>query len=55
MHPTIEEICRARLPIRPEVFRRWQRELRERIQPLLDERDQVLDQKALAKALKGSA
>jgi hypothetical protein len=36
MHPLIEEICRAR-DVQPHAFGRWQRALREEIQPLLDE------------------
>ena len=27
-HPVFDEIVRARLPIKPEVFRRWQQEIR---------------------------
>lgn len=41
MHPIIEEFCR--IPgleaCQPSFFRRVQRELREQVQPLLDERD----------------
>lgn len=44
MHPTIEEFCRVpgRDACKPEFFRRVQRELRENVQPLLDERDVLL-------------
>lgn len=41
MHPLIEEICRT--PgvdaVQPTCFRRWQRQLRDEIQPLLDDRE----------------
>lgn len=38
MDPVIEEICRANeLPTRQDVFRRWQRHLREVVQPQLKE------------------
>jgi hypothetical protein len=37
MHPIIDEILRARLPIRPDVHRRWSDVLRNEIQPQLDE------------------
>ena len=39
MHPVIEEIVRCKGPAdcRPEVFRRWQQQLRDEIAPLLDE------------------
>lgn len=51
MHPIIEEIGRARGPIRNDVFRRWQRVLRDEVQPLLDERDRLLaDQTPKAEA-----
>lgn len=36
MHPIIDEICRTSAP-RPDVLRRWQRQLRDEVQPLLDE------------------
>lgn len=41
MHPLLEEFCRiaGRDACRPEVFRRLQREMRDIVQPLLDERD----------------
>jgi len=36
-HPVIDEICRTRnSTIRPEVFRRWQKALRDEVQPELD-------------------
>lgn len=40
-HPTIEEFCRAG-DLRPGMLRRFQREFREVIQPLLAEREQLL-------------
>ena len=36
MHPLIEEICRAK-DVQPHAFRRWQQELRQTIQPMLDD------------------
>lgn len=43
MHPLIEEIQRFRLgQVRDQVFNRWQRELRDVIQPLLDEREALV-------------
>lgn len=36
MHPVLEEIARARLPVRPEVFARWQQTIRNEIGPELD-------------------
>jgi hypothetical protein len=40
--PVLDEILRARLPIRPDVLRRWQHEIREIVQPLLQEREELL-------------
>ena len=39
MHPVIEEICRQPgvQSVQPMCFRKWQRQLRDEIQPLLDE------------------
>jgi hypothetical protein len=41
VHPVIEEINRARPgdPIRADVLRRWQQQLRNDVQPQLDELD----------------
>jgi hypothetical protein len=39
VHPVIEDICRARLPLRDDVLRRWQQKLVAEVQPLLDELD----------------
>jgi len=37
MHPVIAEICRNQSSdIRPDVFRRWQKQLRDEVQPALD-------------------
>jgi len=36
MHPLIEEICRAR-EVQPHALGRWQQELRQTIQPMLDD------------------
>lgn len=51
MHPIIEEICRART-VRHDVFRRWQRQLRDDLQPMLDELDQLRAEKTAATAAK---
>lgn len=42
-HPLLDEFCRVAglESCRPEFFRRVQRELREQIQPLLDERESL--------------
>jgi hypothetical protein len=37
LHPVITEICHTHLPIRPDVFQRWQRLLRQDVQAQLDE------------------
>lgn len=39
MRPILSEILRARLPLRPDVLQRWQRELRDVIGPDLDAYD----------------
>jgi hypothetical protein len=39
VHPVIEDICRARLPLRDDVLRRWQQKLVAEVQPRLDELD----------------
>ncbi len=42
MHPTIAEICRTRdSNVRPDVFRRWQKELRDVVQPLLNRLEEL--------------
>lgn len=33
--PVLDEILRAKLPIRPDVFARWQREIRAEVLPQL--------------------
>lgn len=45
MHPTIGEFCRVSGldACRPEFFRRVQRELRDQVQPLLDDRDRLIE------------
>lgn len=43
MHPVLDEILRAKLPIRPDVFGRWQRAIRTEIAPKLDAADQIID------------
>jgi len=58
MHHTIEEFQRIHNPeaCRFEVFRRLQRELRDEVQPLLDERERLRDENAaLKKALADAA
>lgn len=54
MHPLIEEICRAR-EVQPHAFGRWQRELRDVIQPMLDERDRLLAEREATKAAAGES
>lgn len=41
MDPIIDEILRVRLPIRPDVLRRWQTHLRDVVQPQLTELDEL--------------
>jgi regulator of replication initiation timing len=43
-HALIEEInrCYSLQHVQNQAFRRWQRELRDVIQPMLDERDKLL-------------
>ncbi len=36
MHPILNEIMRAKLPVRPDVLLRWQRAIRDEIGPDLD-------------------
>lgn len=58
MHSVLDEIVRARLPIRPEVLARWQRAIRNDIAPALAERAEVtvtVDGRALATASLPSA
>jgi len=51
MDPVIQEIQRARAgDIRPDVFRRWARYLREQIQPQLDELAELKQHPQAAKA-----
>lgn len=45
MHPVFEEFCRAR-DLRPEVLHRMQRVVRTEIQPLLDERETLIEENA---------
>jgi hypothetical protein len=48
MHPVIEEIGRVfhLNNVRDQAFRRWQRLLRDEVQPLLDERDVFIEENA---------
>jgi len=48
-HPLLDEFCRAR-EFRADFLRRCQREFRDTIQPLLDERDALLTENATLKA-----
>jgi hypothetical protein len=41
MDPVIDEMLRARHPIRPDVFKRWCAHLRDVVQPQLDELDSL--------------
>lgn len=47
-HPVIDEInrCYSLASVRDTSFRRWQRILRDEVQPLLDERDRLIDENA---------
>ena len=36
MHPVLEQIISARPPVRPEIFRLWQQQLRDIIHPLVE-------------------
>jgi uncharacterized protein (UPF0335 family) len=44
-HPLLEEFCRASA-LRPEFFRRVQRVIRTEIQPLLEERERLIEENA---------
>jgi hypothetical protein len=44
-YPLIDEFCRAH-ELRPEFFRRCQREFRSEVQPMLDQREQLLVENA---------
>lgn len=47
----VEEFCRiSGLALKPEFFRRCQREFRDNILPLYDERDRLLEENASLKA-----
>jgi hypothetical protein len=48
MHPVLEEFCRVHSlqSLRPDYFRRVQRLLRDEVQPLLDQREQLIDANA---------
>lgn len=48
-YPLIDEFCRAH-ELRPEFFRRCQREFRNEVQPMLDQREQLLVENAALKA-----
>jgi hypothetical protein len=52
VHPVIAEICRSGGEIRSDVLRRWQRELRDQVQPELD-RLAALDAAATSPTKKG--
>jgi len=47
-HPLIEQVCRVPgvAQCQPHFFNRLQRELRDVIQPLLDERDRLIEENA---------
>jgi hypothetical protein len=48
-HPLIEEFCRQGGQLRPEFYRRCQRVFRDEVQPMLDERDRLLEENARLK------
>jgi hypothetical protein len=41
VHPVLAEIVRAKAPIRPEVFRRWQQAIAREIIPALEQEQPV--------------
>lgn len=47
-HPVIEEMsrCYALANVQSTAFRRWQRVLRDEVQPLLDERERLIEENA---------
>lgn len=53
MHPLFEEICRAPgvSNVQAHCFNRWQRQLRDEIQPLLDELDRLRAEQAQAETV----
>lgn len=52
MHPVLAELCRvSSIPdMRPDFFRRMQRQLRDDVQPLLDQRDTLEAENVALKA-----
>lgn len=44
MHPVLDNIISARLPIRDEIFRLWQQQLRDQIAPLVAAGEEALAQ-----------
>lgn len=54
-HPVLDEILRARLPIRPDVLDRWQRVIRHEVIPALDAASQSQQLKKKADAKESSA
>ena len=55
MDPILDEILRARLPIRPDVMRRWQTHIREVLAPQLQELDELKADPPKPEAKKGRA
>lgn len=55
MDPIIEEILRVRLPLRPDVLRRWQTYLRDHVQPQLDELNELKADPPKPESKKGRA
>jgi hypothetical protein len=49
-HPLIEAFCRQSGQLQPEFYRRCQRVFRDEVQPMLDERDRLLEENAALKA-----
>jgi hypothetical protein len=49
-HPLIEAFCRQSGQLQPEFYRRCQRVFRDEVQPMLDERDRLIEENATLKA-----
>jgi hypothetical protein len=49
-HPLVEAFCRQGGTLQPEFYRRCQRVFREEVQPMLDERDRLIEENAALKA-----
>lgn len=45
-HPVLDEIVRAKLPLRPEVLRRWQQVIQREVIPAMEAAESVEPRKA---------